>query len=191
MERSTGVTALLLRWRSGSPEALEELIPLVYAELRRLAGRQLRGERPDHALQATALVHDAFLRLVDHHEVDWKNRAHFFGVAARLMRQILVDRARARGAQKRSAELVPLGEEEDGVPAAQVGDGRLLELDDALRRLGEIDERQHRIVELRYFGGLTSEETAEVLGTSLATVKREWTTARAWLRREVARGLGP
>lgn len=176
------VTALLKDWGGGDRAALERLMPLVYAELRRVAASYLRAERPDHTLQPTALVHEAYLRLVDQSSVKWQNRAHFFGIASQMMRRILVDHARRRQAAKRDAASFFLrtpNAEDDG------RDPELLALDAALGGLESLDARQARIVELRFFGGLTVEETAEVTGVSPATVKREWQTARAWLAREI------
>ncbi|HEY2796419.1 MAG TPA: sigma-70 family RNA polymerase sigma factor [Thermoanaerobaculia bacterium] len=181
-EPARQVTALLRDWSGGDRAALERLMPLVYQELRRLAASYLRVERPDHTLQPTALVHEAYLRMVDQRGVNWQNRAHFFGIAAQMMRRILVDHARRRQAAKRDAAALRLqttGEEAAG------RDPELLALDQALCGLESLDARQARIVELRFFGGLTVEETAEVAGISPATVKREWRTARAWLAREI------
>lgn len=178
------VTGLLRQWTDGDQGALQKLMPVVYEELRRLAGHYLRLERPGHTLQPTALLHEAFLRLVGQREVVWQNRAHFFGIAAQMMRRILVDHARRKMAAKRDASAyrvelaLPEGEAEDREP-------ELLALDEALTQLEELDPRQARIVELRFFGGLTVEETAEVTGVSTRTVKREWRTARAWLRSEL------
>lgn len=178
------VTGLLRQWTEGDQDALQKLMPIVYEELRRLAGHYLRLERPNHTLQPTALVNEAFLRLVGQKEVVWQNRAHFFGIAAQMMRRILVDHARRRAAAKRDAglrvELTQPGAEE-----AFDREPELLALDEALTQLEALDPRQARIVELRFFGGLTVEETAEVTGVSARTVKREWRTARAWLRREL------
>jgi len=180
------VSELLVRWRGGDPKALESLIPLVYAELRKLARGYLRRERPDHTFQSAALVHEAYVRLTGRASPDWQNRAHFFGVAARLMREILVEYARGRDAAKRGAGVSRIAFNEAlGIP--QYEDTDLVRLDDALRRLAELDERQCRIVELRFFAGLSIEDTSEALGISSATVSREWNTARLWLRREVAR----
>jgi RNA polymerase sigma factor (TIGR02999 family) len=180
-----GVTQLLEAHRRGDPDALERLMPLLYGELRRLAAYYLRAERPDHTLQPTALVHEAYLRLADRRELHWRDRAHFFALAAQVMRHILVDHARARRTGKRgkAQTAVPLDEAAD---AALRLDPDLVALDDALRTLEQKDSQQSRIVEMRYFGGLTIEETAEVLGISPATVKRDWTMAKAWLRRELA-----
>lgn len=179
------VTRLLLRWNEGNAEAREQLIALVYRELRQLAGRSLRSERSDHTLQPTALVHEAYQRLIDQHSVRWQNRAHFFAVASALMRRILVDHARKRAAQRRGAgaEKIALSDVEIGQPGLDV---ELLAVDDALTELAGFDPGQARIVELRFFGGLTEVETAEVVGQSRATVQREWALARAWLRRRLA-----
>jgi len=162
-------------------------MPVVYGELRRLAQHYLRRERPDHTLQATALVHEAYLRLVDQRAVTWQNRAHFFGVAAQLMRRILVDHARRHHAAKRGGTALKVSLN-DVVLAAEERAEDLVALDDALNRLAAMDPRQGRVVELRLFGGLTVEETAEVLRISPATLKREWTTAKAWLSREIRQG---
>jgi RNA polymerase sigma-70 factor (ECF subfamily) len=179
------ITQLLIEWNNGHSGALEDLLPLVYGELRRLAARRLRRERPDHTLQPTALVHEAYIRLVDQRRVRWQNRAHFYGVAAQVMRRILVDRARKRGADKRGAGWQRVTLVGDKTPNAS-RDVDVLALDDALQRLAALDPQQERIVELRYFGGLTLDETAEVIGISTATVKREWAIARAWLRAELS-----
>ena len=178
------VTGLLRRWGEGDKDALESLMPLVYAELRNLAARYLHSERPGHTLQPTALVHEAFLRLIGQNRVDWQNRAHFFGISAQLMRRILVDHARRKGAAKRDVRAfrVELTGQEPG-PADR--DPEILALDDALKGLEALDPRQAKVVELRFFGGLSVEETAHVTGLSTATVKREWRTARAWLREEL------
>jgi RNA polymerase sigma factor (TIGR02999 family) len=179
------ITQLLIEWNNGRSGALQDLLPLVYGELRRLAARRLRRERPDHTLQPTALVHEAYIRLVDQRRVRWQNRAHFYGVAAHVMRRILVDRARARGADKRGAGWQRVTLVGDKTPNGS-RDVDVLALDDALQRLAALDPQQERIVELRYFGGLTLDETAEVIGISTATVKREWAIARAWLRAELS-----
>lgn len=177
------VTGLLLDWSAGNPAALERLTPLVYDELRRLARARLRRERPGHLLQTTALAHEAFVRLIDQRQVRWQNRAHFFAIAAQLMRRILVDHARRKAAAKRggAVEAVSL----DNVPDLPGTRIEVLALDDALSRLAALDERQGRIVELRCFGGLTTQETAEVLDISERTVRREWTLAKAWLYRQI------
>jgi RNA polymerase sigma factor (TIGR02999 family) len=180
------VTELLQQWSSGRREALDQLLPQVYAELRRLAASYFRRERPHHTLQPTALVHEAFVKLVDQRAVRWQNRAHFFGIAAQLMRRILVDHARARDAAKRGAGEAPLSLEEWQLTAPGV-DFEILALDEALTRLASMDPQQSRVVELRFFAGLTMDETAEVLHVSPATVGREWTLARAWLYAEIGR----
>ena len=179
------ITQLLIEWNNGRNGALEDLLPLVYGELRRLAAHRLRREAPDHTLQPTALVHEAYIRLVDQRRVRWQNRAHFYGVAAHIMRRILVDQARARKADKRGGgwERVTLIGDKTPNGSREVD---VLALDAALARLAALDAEQERIVELRYFGGLTLEETAEVVGISTATVKREWAIARAWLRAELS-----
>lgn len=181
--RKGGVTQILQDWAKGDAQALDRLMPIVYGELRHLAGRYLRRERPDHTLQATALVHEAFLRLIDQRDVSWQNRAHFFGVAAQLMRRILVDYARRHHAAKRGGAAIKVSLS-DVVIAAKEEPDELVALDDALSRLAALDPRQGRIVELRVYGGLSVEETGHVLGISPATVKREWATAKAWLVRE-------
>jgi RNA polymerase sigma factor (TIGR02999 family) len=180
------VTGLLVRWRTGDREALDALTPLVYDELRRLAKSYLRRERPDHTLDGTALVHEAYMRLVDQRNVEWRNRNHFFALAAELIRRILVDHARARIAAKRGGSNVKLSLDEALAPADEK-DLNILALDDALLALGKADPQQSRIVELRYFAGLTIEETADVMEISPATVKRDWTTAKAFLKREMLR----
>lgn len=180
------VTHLLLAWSNGDRAALDQLMPIVYAELRQLASRYLGGERPGHTLQPTALVNEAYLRLVDQSSLQWQNRAHFFAVAARMMRHILVDYARARHNAKRGGRAVKVTLDE----AAEVSTERTAEmvaLDDALTELSEFDQRKSQIVELRYFGGLSVEETAEALNVSPGTVMREWTLAKAWLRRELSK----
>jgi RNA polymerase sigma factor (TIGR02999 family) len=181
------VTGLLRAWRGGSESALERLMPLVYAQLRQIARRHLRGERPDHSLQATALVNEAYLRLVDVNRVDYRDRAHFFAMAARVMRRVLVDRARARRYQKRGGSAIRVTLD-DGLVA--VGDrGRdLVARDDALEALSRVAERKCRVVELRFFAGLTVEESAAVLSVSPDTITRDWHFARTWLKRELTRG---
>ncbi len=185
---SIDVTQLLLDWGKGNKEALDKLIPMVYDELRRLADHYLRRERPDHTLQPTALVHEAYLRLVNQSNVRWQNRAHFLGIAANLMRQILINHALSHRAAKRGGTASKLSLDEVG-GVSQERDVDLVALDDALARLATFDPRQSRIVELRFFGGLAIKETAEVLGISPATVKREWTTAKAWLHGEIKKGV--
>jgi RNA polymerase sigma-70 factor, ECF subfamily len=190
MERAAqDVTVLLAEVTKGDQQAASKLIPLVYDELRRLAGRYMRRERTGHTLQATALVHEAYLKLVQYPSVDWQNRAHFFGIAAQVMRHILVDHARGRGREKRGAgqQLVSLAEALVFSPEKSV---ELLKLDESLERLTKLDPRQGRIVELRFFGGLTVEETAHVLGISPKTVKREWSVAKAWLHGDLRQSYG-
>ena len=183
------VSELLLRWRGGENAALEGLLPLVYNELRQVAHHYLQGERPGHTLQSTALVHEAYLRLVAQQPLQLQNRAHFFAVAAQLMRQILVDYARNRRAAKRRYDCkITLDE---AVELPQQRDLDLFALDDALKELARLDSQQARIVELRFFGGLSIEETSDVLEISPATVKRDWATARAWLYREMDRTAVP
>ena len=180
------LTRLLVRLTDGDRGVLDELLPLIYSELRKLASNYLRRERSGHTLQATALVHEAYLRLVDQNQVQWQNRAHFFGVAAQAMRRILVDHARTHMAAKRGSGGVKLSLEDN--EAAIVSDTRaeeMVALDDALNRLAEQDPQKSRIVELRFFGGLSIEETAEVLGIGTATVTRQWRMARAWLYGEI------
>jgi RNA polymerase sigma factor (TIGR02999 family) len=182
------VTQLLIGWGKGDRTALDEMLPLVYSELKRLASNYLRRERSDHTLQTTALVHEAYMRLIDQHQVDWKNKAHFLGIAAEMMRRILVNYARDRAAAKR-------GGGAKRISLSIVGDANeqpvldLIALDRALSELACVDSRKSRIVELKFFGGMTSQETAEVLGISDATVEREWVVARAWLYRALAGGV--
>lgn len=181
------VTRLLIRLTDGDDGALGELLPLVYAELRRLAASYLRRERPDHTLQPTALVHEAYLRLVDQTQARWQNRAHFLGVAAQMMRRILVDHARGHRAEKRGGDFQILSLDENiDVSGERAAD--LVALDEALKRLAELDPQKSRVVELRFFGGLSVEETAEVLGVSAPTVKRQWRMAKAWLYGQVQKG---
>jgi len=184
-EPSHNVTELLRRWGDGDVSAGDQLMPLVYDELRSRASAYLRRERPDHILQPTALVHEAYLRLVDQRHVVWKNRAQFFGLASQMMRRILVDRARARNAEKRSGQWsrVTLGDE---LASRRPADVDVIDLHDALERLASFDERKSRIAELRFFGGLSLEEAAEVLEVSLATIERDWQVARAWLFKELS-----
>ncbi len=174
------LTGLLLDWQAGDRDALERLTPRVYQGLKRLAGKHLKGERPGHTLQPTALVHEAYLRLVDQQRVEWRSRAQFFALAARLMRRILVDHARRRRADKRHAGAVAVSLD-DAPDAAPPLDVDLVRLDDALDDLAKLDRRQSRIIELRYFGGLTIDETAAALDISPATVKLDWKMAKAWL----------
>ena len=184
------VTYLLTRWRSGDRQALDALMPLVYRELRRLARHYLQQERPDHTLQSTALVHEAYVRLLGQSPPEWKSRAHFFGVAARLMRQILVDHARNHEAAKRGGNSLKLTLQE-GLVGRKEKNLDVVALDDALNQLARLSPQQSEIVELRFFSGLTIEDTSEVLGISPATVKRNWTAARAWLFREMSGSQQP
>ena len=182
------VTQLLRNWSQGDPAALDQLLPLVYRDLHRQAERFMRAQAPGHTLQATGLVHEAYLRLVGQEGVEWQSRAHFFGVAGKAMRSILVDHARARGAAKRGGggRQLTLGAADAAAePAPEVD---VLALDEALSRLAELDPEKTRLVELRYFAGLSIEETADVLGVSPATVKRQWQVARLWLKRELGGG---
>ena len=180
------VTALLIEWRAGDNGAVEKLLPLVHAELRRIARRHMAGERPDHVLQATALVNEVYLRLVDIHRVQWQDRAHFFAMAARLMRRVLVDFARARRNPKRGGDLQRVTVVQDRPIASETPDD-LIDIDDALRGLAAQYERKAQVVELRFFGGLSVEETAEVLKVSQETVMRDWKFAKNWLMRELSR----
>jgi RNA polymerase sigma factor (TIGR02999 family) len=179
------VTELLLAWGRGDESAFERLVPMVHAELRRLARRQMAGERPGHTLQTTALVNEAYLRLIDLSQVRWQDRAHFLGMSARVMRRILVDHARARGANKRGGrdQKVPI---EDAAAVTEERAVDLIALDDALNALAVVDSRKSQVVELRFFGGLSIEETAESLHVSPETVKRDWRVAKVWLLRELA-----
>jgi RNA polymerase sigma factor (TIGR02999 family) len=188
---SAAVTEVLAQWSRGDRSALDRLVPLIYPELRRIAGRQLRHERSDHTLQPTALVHELFLQLVDQRSATWENRTQFFAVAARLMRRILVDHARGREALKRGGGVTKLPLEPEG-PDAMVDPvaAEVLAVDQALGRLAARDPDQARMVELRFFGGMTIEQTAEVLGLSPATIKREWAVAKGWLHSALTTG-GP
>jgi RNA polymerase sigma factor (TIGR02999 family) len=184
--QTTGITQLLVAWSDGGQAALDKLVPLVYEDLRRLAAAYMRREDVDHSLQPTALVHEAYVRLIDQRQVKWRNRAHFFGVAAGLMRRILVDHARARRANKRGGGIERVTLVGDEVAAAGPREIDVLALHESLERLAVFDLRKERIVELRYFGGLTIAEAAEVVGISEATVVREWTIAQAWLRADLS-----
>jgi RNA polymerase sigma factor (TIGR02999 family) len=196
------ITQLLADWSAGDAQALDALVPLVYGELRRMAARHMHKERDGHTLQTTGLVHEAFIRMIDQSGVHWQSRAHFFSIASRLMRHILVDAARAHLAAKRGAGHtrvsveefpdVPCGDDEDNLiveqvcgPSLQISYAEVVDIDSVLERLEQLDARQAQIVELRFFGGLTVEETASVLDISNATVKRDWSMARAWLSREL------
>jgi RNA polymerase sigma factor (TIGR02999 family) len=181
------VTQLLLAWRQGEQSALEKLVPLVQVELRHIARRYMMGERQGHTLQTTALVNEAYLRLVDSRKVNWQSRAHFFAIAAQLMRRVLVDYARARNYKKRGAGVCNVTLEEAKVGPQERGHD-LVALDDALEELAKIDQRKSQVIELRFFGGLTIAETAEVLKVSQDTVLRDWQLAKAWLQREMIRG---
>ncbi len=183
--KTENVTRLLIELTRGNHAAIDALLPLIYDELRSLASNYLRRERPDHTLQPTALVHEAYLRLVDQTRVNWQNRAHFFGVAAQMMRRILVDHARAHRAGKRGADFQKLSLDVNIDKAVERG-AELIALDEALKQLAQIDEQKSRIIELHYFGGLSVEEIAQVLGVSPITVKRHWRMAKAWLYHEVS-----
>jgi RNA polymerase sigma factor (TIGR02999 family) len=186
-EAPANPTALLLAWNRGEPSALDALLPLVHEELRRLAGHYMKGERPGHTLQATALVNEVYLRLIEIDQVQWQNRAHFFAMAARLMRRILVDAARSRGYQKRGGGVTMLTLEESLVVPPEPGED-LVALDDALTALAAVDLRKSQVVEMRFFGGLSLEETAEALHVSRDTIKRDWKMAKLWLLRELRGG---
>ena len=185
---SSDITDLLRRWGDGDAASLERLMPLVYAQLRRMAARYVARERPGHVLQSTALVHEAFLKLVDQRHVDWQNRSHFYGLAAQMMRRILVDQARQAHRSKRGAGVTHVSIEDANLPASPtpLAPVDVLALEDALQALQAMDSTQARLVELRFFGGLTINETAEALGLSVSTAKREWTVARAWLYRHIS-----
>jgi RNA polymerase sigma factor (TIGR02999 family) len=182
------ITEILREWSSGNQEALDKLMPLVYDELHRQAAQYLRRERPDHTLQTTALIHEAYLKLIDQRDVDWESRTHFFAIAAQAMRRILVDYATTRNREKRggAAKTLPL-EEAFEVQAKEEKSVDLIALDEALTKLAEIDEQQARVVELRYFADLSLEETAKALKISRATAARDWSVAKAWLLRELSR----
>lgn len=184
------VTVLLQCWRRGEQSALDKLIPLVYEELRRLAHRYMGRENPGHILQTTALVDEAYLRMAGSQPSDWQNRAHFFAISAQLMRQILVDFARAAHSQKRGGDIPPVSLDE-ALVLTNERESNLVAIDDALKILAEVDPRKSKVVELRYFGGLSVEETAEVLKVSTDTVKRDWRLAKAWLLREISEGGKP
>ncbi len=186
-DRSTD--ELILKWRAGDPQALRDLLPLIYEELRRAARRHLRAERANHTLQTTALIHEAYLRLAGGHDVVIQDHCHFVALASRLMRQVLVDHARGRSAAKRDGGVrVTMSEALDLSARSEVD---VIAVDDALTRLAHLDPQQARVVELRFFGGLSIAETSDALSVSAATVKRDWTTARAWLRRELQRAGSP
>ena len=185
-QNSHEVTQLLIQWSNGDKAALDKLMPLIYEELRQLARHYMNRERAGHTLQTTALVNEAYLRLINRKQVHWQNRAHFFAIAAHLMRSILVDHARSHAYAKRGGGARKIALDE-ALAVSQQRAADVVALDDALKRLAEIDRQQSRIVELKFFGGLTIEETAEVLGLSSATIKREWSTAKAWLYHELNR----
>jgi len=184
---SENITDLLVSYGRGDKESLDKLMPVVYDELRRQAARYLRREQPGHTLQTTALIHEAYVRLVDQRNVQWQNRAHFFGIAAQMMRRILVDHARTKKRAKRGGSDIKVSLD-DATVAVKGQDLDVVAVDEALTRLAKIDEQQSRVVELRFFSGLTVEETAEVMGISPATVKRDWSMAKAWLHRELSGG---
>jgi RNA polymerase sigma-70 factor (ECF subfamily) len=185
MKSVQGVTQLLERWNSGDQAALDELMPLVYGELRRIAESHFRRQQP-HTLQPTVLVHEVYLRLVGHDNISWQGRAHFFGVAAKTMRNLLVDHARSQKASKRGGSQLRLSFAEADLPHKQA-EVDFMALDQALKELAKLNPQYGQVVELRYFGGLTIEETAEVLGVSHATIERDWKFARVWLKRELSR----
>ena len=185
--KPVNITEMLRDWSSGKPEAIDQLLPHIYAELHRQAEAYMRRERPDHTLQTTGLVHEAYLKLAEQQNVEWKNRGHFFAVAAQAMRRILVDHARTRNREKRGGPVQNLALEDALVAAAEEENVDLIALDEALSRLAEFDPQQARIVELRYFAGLSLEETADAIGISRATAARDWAVAKAWLFREMTR----
>lgn len=184
MSLQSQITVLLVNIENGDSRAIDELLPLVYSQLKAMAGNQLKGERPNHTLNATALVHEAYLKLVHQDRVSWQNRAHFFAIAAQAMRRVLINYAKSRLADKRGGgqPIVTFNEE---VMSGDSPAEEIIALDEALTRLKEIDERQSRIIELRFFGGLTEQEVAQVMKISESTVKRDWRMARAWLTREM------
>jgi RNA polymerase sigma-70 factor (ECF subfamily) len=187
MSSSSEITQLLIAWSEGDQDALDSLMPLVEQELHRIASHYMHGETPGHTLQTTALVNEAYIKLVDQRNVRWQNRAHFFGIAAQIMRRILLNYARDQHRHKRGGRAIKVSLSDVAVMSEEKS-SELIALDDALKRLSEIDERKGRVVELRYFGGLSVEETAEVLGVSTITVIRDWNMAKAWLAREIGGG---
>ena len=189
MSQSKSVTQLLIDWKSGDKSALDTLMPIVYDELRRIASRYLRKHPPGHILQTTLLVHEAYLKLADNENINWQNRAHFFGVAARIMRNLLVNYSVANKAEKRGGGSIKISLDEATI-LAKTPAFEVLELNEALNRLSAMNERQSQIVELRFFTGLSNEEIGEVLGVSLATVNREWRLSRAWLHSELRGDVG-
>ena len=180
------VTELLMEWSNGEQAALDRLMPLVYEELRRIARGHMKYQPPGHTLQTTALIHEAYLKLIGHPDKSWQNRAHFFGVAAQAMRHILVDYARKRQCEKRGGGVVMVSLNETTVISAERAAAEVVALDDALQRLAVVDPRKSRVVEMRYFGGLSVEETAEVLRVSSDTIMRDWRLAKTWLRRDLS-----
>ena len=184
MTSPNGVTQLLQDWKNGDKEALDKLMPVVYDELRRIASRYLKQQRSNHTLQTTALVHEAYMRLIGKQDIEWQNRAHFFGIAARMMRYILMDYAIAQQAEKRGGGNLKLSLD-DVIELPEKNELDVAVLHDSLNTLAEVDERKSQIVELKFFAGLSNEEVAEVMGVSLATVNREWRMARAWLQSEL------
>ena len=185
MNGQADITELLIEWNGGNRAALEQLMPVVYDELRRIARRHLRGESPERTLQTTALVHEAYLKLIDQTRINWQNRAQFFGVAATMMRRILVDHARKRVRDKRGGNAVKISLDDGTIDVSDERAAALVDLDEALQRLAAQDPQKARLVELRYFGGLSIEETAEILGVGTATVVRQWRTVKAWLYKEI------
>lgn len=184
--RPDEITQMLIELTDGNTEVVNQILPHIYEELRRLAGSYLRRERPDHTLQPTALVHEAYMKLIDQKQVRWQNRAHFFGIAAQVMRRILMDHARKHKAEKRGGEADKLPLEDEILVVSNEKSDELIALDDALERLAKLDPQKARIVELRYFGGLSIEEAAEVTGVSVPTVNRQWRMAKAWLYGQIA-----
>ena len=187
MQNPPDITALLQDWSDGNQDVLEKLMPLVYEELRRQASQFLRRERQGHTLQATALIHEAYLKLIGQNQVEWQNRAHFFAIASTAMRRILVDHARERHREKRGGSAENLAIDEAMQISANEKSIDLIALDEALNRLAKLSERQARVVELRYFSGLSNDETAEVLGVSNGSVRNDWNIARAWLKQEISK----
>jgi len=185
MNGQADITELLIEWNGGNRAALEQLMPVVYDELRRIARRHLRGEAPERTLQTTALVHEAYLKLIDQTRINWQNRAQFFGVAATMMRRILVDHARKRVRDKRGGNAVKISLDDGTIDVSDERAAALVDLDEALQRLAAQDPQKARLVELRYFGGLSIEETAEILGVGTATVVRHWRAVKAWLYKEI------
>lgn len=185
-DNSHEITKMLIELTDGRSDVVDRIYPYIYDELRRLAGSYLRRERSDHTLQPTALVHEAYIRLIDQTRVQWQNRAHFFGIAAQIMRRILMDHARKHKADKRGGEFEILPIEEEILVVSHERSSGLVALDDALSALAEIDEQKAKIVELRYFGGLSIEETAQVIGVSVPTINRQWRMAKAWLYGQIA-----